>query len=71
VDREETVLGGVCIGAAVTVDQAPVSLALSLSTPLVRMTPEREHEITAAVLEAARLAALDLRPTLSARSAEA
>lgn len=71
VDREETVLGGVCIGAAITVDQAPVSLALSLSTPLVRMTPEREQEIISAVLETARLAALDLRPTPSARSAEA
>ena len=61
VDREETVLGGVCIGAAIASDGTPVSLALSVSTPLVRMTPAREQEIVGAVLENARLAALELR----------
>lgn len=71
VDREETVMGGVCIGAAVTADGSPVSLALSLSTPLVRMTPAREQEITAAVLETARLAALDLRSSAAVHSAKA
>jgi len=61
VDREETVNGGVCIGAAITAEGTPVSLALSLSTPLVRMTPAREQEIIGAVLESARLAALELK----------
>jgi len=65
VDREETVMGGVCIGAAITVDKSPVTLALSLSTPLVRMTPAREQEIIGAVLESARLAALELRRSAS------
>jgi DNA-binding IclR family transcriptional regulator len=60
-DREESVAGGVCIGAAVTLDGSMVSSALSVSTPIVRMTPERELEITRAVLDAARAAAQDLR----------
>lgn len=59
-DREESVLGGVCIGAAVTVDESPVMAAISVSTPVVRMTPERELEITRAVLDAARQAAIEL-----------
>jgi DNA-binding IclR family transcriptional regulator len=61
VDREESVLGGVCIGAAIRADGWHVVSALSVSTPLVRMTPEREQEITQAVLETARAAALALR----------
>jgi DNA-binding IclR family transcriptional regulator len=69
VDREETVLGGVCIGAAIAIERAPVSLALSLSTPIVRMTPGREQEIIAGVLETARLAALDLRSAGAAKVA--
>jgi DNA-binding IclR family transcriptional regulator len=60
-DREESVLGGVCVGAAVTVDGAPVMAAISVSTPVVRMTPERELEITRAVLDAARQAAIELK----------
>ena len=67
VDREETVTGGVCIGAAITADGSPVSLALSLSTPLVRMTPAREQEIIGAVLESARLAAIELRRSANIR----
>jgi len=66
VDREETVVGGVCIGAAITANGHPVSLAISVSTPLVRMSPAREEEITAAVLETARLAALKLTHPLDA-----
>jgi DNA-binding IclR family transcriptional regulator len=61
VDREESVVGGVCIGAAIGTDGGHVVSALSVSTPLVRMTPEREQEITQAVLETARAAALALR----------
>jgi len=60
-DREETVVGGVCIGAAITLDGAHVVSALSVSTPLVRMTASREQEITQAVLETARAAAAVLQ----------
>jgi DNA-binding IclR family transcriptional regulator len=60
-DREESVTGGICISAAVTLDGSPVTSALSVSTPVVRMTPDRELEITRAVLDAARAAAHDLR----------
>jgi DNA-binding IclR family transcriptional regulator len=58
VDREESVSGGVCIGAAITVNGSPVVAAISVSTPTVRISPEREQEITRAVLDAAREAAL-------------
>jgi DNA-binding IclR family transcriptional regulator len=61
IDREESVSGGVCIGAAITVDGSPVVAALSVSTPIVRMSPERELEITRAVLDSARQAAIALR----------
>ena len=60
IDREESVAGGICIGSAVTLDGNHVTAALSLSTPVVRMTPERELEVTRAVLDAARAAAHDL-----------
>jgi DNA-binding IclR family transcriptional regulator len=60
-DREESVTGGICIGAAITLDGSSVTSALSVSTPVVRMTSERELEITRAVLDAARAAAHDLR----------
>jgi DNA-binding IclR family transcriptional regulator len=59
-DREESVNGGICIGAAITLDGSSVIAALSVSTPVVRMTPERELEITRAVLDTARVAAHDL-----------
>jgi DNA-binding IclR family transcriptional regulator len=51
-DREESILGGICFGAALRTEGRPVTAALSLSTPSVRMTKEREQEIKAAVLEA-------------------
>jgi IclR family acetate operon transcriptional repressor len=60
-DREESVIGGICIGAAITLDSSSVTAALSVSTPLPRMTQERELEITRAVLDVARVAALELR----------
>lgn len=48
-DREESVLGGLCIGAAICPPNKQVVSAISVSTPLVRMTHEREHEICEAV----------------------
>jgi DNA-binding IclR family transcriptional regulator len=53
-DREESVRGGLCIGAAVRAENGPVVAAISVSTPLVRMTKDREKEIRAAVLESAK-----------------
>src|SRR3984885_7168443 len=35
-DREESILGGICFGAAIRVDGKPVVSAISLSTPVVR-----------------------------------
>jgi len=52
-DREESVLGGICYSAAIQAAGQPVVAAISLSTPLVRITPAREEEIRRAVLEAA------------------
>lgn len=60
-DREESVVGGICIGAAIRPARAPVVAAISVSTPVVRMTPERESEIVEAVTQAAeKLAAASL-----------
>jgi DNA-binding IclR family transcriptional regulator len=52
-DREESILGGICYGAAIRIAGQGVVAALSVSTPVVRMTPKREEEIRTAVLEAA------------------
>ncbi len=56
-DREESIRGGICFGAALRTEGRPVVAAISLSTPAMRMTKEREKEIRAAVLKsAARIA---------------
>lgn len=52
-DREESILGGICYSAAIRPNGQRVVAAISLSTPVVRMTPEREEETRKAVLEAA------------------
>jgi DNA-binding IclR family transcriptional regulator len=57
-DREESVLGGICYSAAIRPAGKPVVAALSLSTPIVRMTPQREARTREAVLEAAARVAL-------------
>ncbi|HWB82605.1 MAG TPA: IclR family transcriptional regulator [Bryobacteraceae bacterium] len=59
-DREESVSGGICIGAAIRLRDNPVVAALSVSTPIVRMHRDREREILAEVLVAAHQAARDL-----------
>jgi DNA-binding IclR family transcriptional regulator len=58
-DREESILGGVCFGAAIRVEGRPVVSAVSLSTPVVRMTAAREKETRDAVLEAAARIAIN------------
>jgi DNA-binding IclR family transcriptional regulator len=52
-DREESILGGICYSAAIRPAGKPVVAAISLSTPIVRMTPERDEQTRKAVLEAA------------------
>jgi len=60
-DREETVIGGICIGAPIVPTGARVVCAISVSTPTVRMTGEREQEIIEAVVNSARQTALVLQ----------
>jgi len=55
-DRQESILGGICYSSALRPAEGPVVAAISLSTPIVRMTPEREEETRKAVLETARRA---------------
>jgi DNA-binding IclR family transcriptional regulator len=59
-DREESILGGICYAAAIRLEGQPVVAALSVSTPVVRMTPERDAETRQAVLEAAHRCAAAL-----------
>jgi len=56
-DREESVLGGLCIGAVIRVDGRIPVAALSVSTPLARMVGNREQETCEAVLESAKIIA--------------
>jgi len=53
VDREESVPGGLCIGAGIVPPGGRAVAAISVSTPLVRMPPGREEEIIAGVKDAA------------------
>jgi DNA-binding IclR family transcriptional regulator len=49
----------VCFGAALRTAGKPVVAAISLSTPTLRMSKEREREVQKAVLESAdRIAAM-------------
>ena len=52
-DREESIRGGICFGAAVRNEGKPVVAAISISSPTIRMPPDREKDIQAAVLESA------------------
>jgi len=52
-DREESTLGGICYAAAIQLAGQPVVAALSVSTPVVRMSAAREEETRKAVLDAA------------------
>ena len=61
-DREESVMGGICYSAAIRPAGQQVVAAISLSTPVARMTPEREEQTRQAVLEAAIRAAEIQRP---------
>lgn len=52
-DREESVLGGLCIATAICPADKQVMSAISISTPLVRMNAQRAEEIRAALLNSA------------------
>jgi DNA-binding IclR family transcriptional regulator len=52
-DREESVIGGVCVAAAVQLPDHRVIAAVSVSTPIARMSPDREKETAASVLQTA------------------
>jgi DNA-binding IclR family transcriptional regulator len=54
VDREESVLGGICIGAPLFNARGRAVAAISLSVPAFRMNPEREAKMVAGVIETAR-----------------
>jgi DNA-binding IclR family transcriptional regulator len=53
-DREESTLGGICIAAAIQMPDGRAVAAVSVSTPVSRMTAEREPETAAGVLNAAQ-----------------
>ena len=60
-DREESIRGGICFGAALRNDGKPVVAAISISTPTTRMTPEFEQSIKTAILESANRIATRLQ----------
>lgn len=63
-DREETVLGGMCIGVPVRLDER-VRAAISISLPVIRSSPEQE----AAMIEALQSRAQALEQDFAARCA--
>ncbi|MCS7025074.1 MAG: IclR family transcriptional regulator [Bryobacteraceae bacterium] len=64
-DREETVVGGFCVGAPVATLGGHVFAAVSVSAPLARMAPRRQAEVERAVVETAQLIARDFRKSRS------
>jgi DNA-binding IclR family transcriptional regulator len=52
-DREESTLGGICFGAPILDASGRAVGAISISTPVQRMTPQREVQIQQAVHQAA------------------
>jgi DNA-binding IclR family transcriptional regulator len=62
-DRQETILGGICLSAPIADRDKHVIAAISVSTPVVRMTPEREAAIIQAVVESAARAGSELQST--------
>jgi DNA-binding IclR family transcriptional regulator len=52
-DREESIRGGICFGAALRTETKPVVAAISVSTPATRMSEQLEKKIQAAIRESA------------------
>jgi DNA-binding IclR family transcriptional regulator len=63
IDNEESVQGGICVSAPVTLKQRRVIAAISVSTPVVRMNPKRMQEIIRGVKESARLISETIQET--------
>ena len=59
-DRQETILGGICISAPIRDADDHVVAAISISTPVIRMTAEREKAITEGLIETAARALREL-----------
>ena len=59
-DREESIRGGICFGAAIQPQGKPVVSALSLSTPSLRMDRAREEKIQQALQASAAVIARKL-----------
>jgi len=51
-DREETTLGGICVGGPIVSPSGKVESSISIATPLIRFSPERERLIVPALLQA-------------------
>ena len=64
VDDQESMLGGRCFGAPIFTDKTRAVAAISVSTPVVRLTPEREGAIVEALLEAAREATMTVQAAM-------
>lgn len=60
-DREESMLGGICIGSPIIVPNKPVVAAISVSTPVNRMSSEQEVVTRQAVLAAAKAIAAKMQ----------
>ena len=63
-DREESTVGGVCIGAPIFQSPGRVVAAISVSTPIVRMTPQKEHDVKEAVKFTSEKISKDLQKTV-------
>ena len=65
-DREESVMGGICFGAPIFDERQRCVAAISVSIPLIRMSKEREQETIKAVVDAARQASAAMQAGLPA-----
>jgi DNA-binding IclR family transcriptional regulator len=61
VDREESMAGGICIGGPIFLTPARVVAAISVSTPVVRMTTQREREVCEQVKSVAERVSRELQ----------
>lgn len=60
VDRQETALGGICLAAPLQFPGKSIVAAISISTPIVRMSPERETEVRDSLVKAVSRASSEL-----------
>jgi DNA-binding IclR family transcriptional regulator len=65
-DREESVMGGICFGAPILDERQRSVAAISVSIPLIRVSKEREQETIKAVVDAARQASAAIQAAFPA-----